>query len=137
MKNNREKIKRNWLQRFLPFWAAILVDRSMVLLLPLIVISIPLVRLLPSLYKWRINSRIYRNYGELWMLEDEIERDPSPEKIQSYLDRFDNIERCVNRLSIPLAFNNPLYTLCQHIDYVRTHIAVLGVHEQQGGKNHA
>jgi len=119
----------SFLQRFLPFWAAIMVDRSIVLLLPLIVISIPLMRLLPSLYKWRINSRIYRNYGELRMLEDEIERDPLPEKIQNYLDRLDNIEQRVNRLSIPLAFNNPLYTLRQHIDYVRTRIAVLGTRE--------
>jgi TRAP transporter TAXI family solute receptor len=127
----------SYLQRFLPFWAAILVDRTIVLLLPLIVISIPLVRLLPSLYKWRVNSRIYRNYGELRMLEDEIERDPLPEKTQGYLDRLDNIERRVNRLSVPLAFNNPLYTLRQHIDYVRTRIAVLGVSEQQGETNHA
>ena len=126
----------SFLQRFLPFWAAILVDRLIVLVLPLIVISIPLVRLLPSVYKWRINSRIYRNYGELRMLEDEIERDPSSEKIQSYLDRLDHIERRVNHLSIPLAFNNPLYTLRQHIDFVRTRIAMLSG-EQQIGAHHA
>jgi len=127
----------SFLQRYLPFWVAILIDRLVVLLVPVIIVAIPVIRLLPPLYKWRINSRIYRNYGEVRMLEDEIERNPLPEKIQAYLDRLDGIERRVNRLSVPLAFNNSLYTLRQHIDYVRTRIAVLGAGGPQKGGGHA
>lgn len=127
----------SFLQRFLPFWIAILADRLIVLLVPLIAISIPLVRLLPPLYKWRINSRIYRNYGEVRMLEDEIERNPLPDKIRNYLERLDNIERRVHRLSVPLAFNNQLFTLRQHIDYVRTRIAALGTRAPQKESGHA
>ncbi|HUO43731.1 MAG TPA: TAXI family TRAP transporter solute-binding subunit [Burkholderiales bacterium] len=126
----------SFLQRYLPYRVAILIDRLIVLVLPLVVISIPLVRLLPPLYRWRVNSRIYRNYGELRMLEDEIERSPLPEKFPAYIERLDQIEQRVNRLSVPLAFNNALYTLRQHIDYVRTRIAILGTRGQQQEESH-
>ena len=43
-----------FLQRFLPFWAANLVDRLIVLLVPLLALVLPLARVLPALYQWRI-----------------------------------------------------------------------------------
>ena len=41
---------RRFLQRYLPFWAATLIDRMLVLLIPLFALAIPLSRILPSLY---------------------------------------------------------------------------------------
>ena len=114
-----------FLQRYLPFWAAIFVDRMIVLLVPLIALALPLVRVLPALYNWRIRSRIYRNYGELKFLEVDVTERPAPEKISGYMARLDRIEERVNQMRIPLAFHEQMYTLRGHIDLVRARIARL------------
>ena len=114
-----------FLQRYLPFWAAIFVDRMVVLLVPFFVLMIPLMRILPWLYNWRISSRIYRYYGQLRFLEDEVLRTTSGRKTAEYMQRLDEIESQVNRLPIPLAFNHQLYTLRQHIDLVRERVRKL------------
>jgi NMT1-like family len=114
-----------FLQRFLPFWAAVFVDRMIVLLVPIIALLIPLFRILPMLYNWRINSRIYRYYGQLRFLEDEVLSQPIAGKSTEYLARLDGIEAQINRLPIPLAFNNQVYTLREHIDLVRARIGKL------------
>jgi TRAP transporter TAXI family solute receptor len=116
-----------FLQRYLPFWAAIFVDRMVVLLVPVIALLFPLIRVAPALYNWRVRSRIYRHYGELKFLEDEVARYPLPEKIGGYMARLDKIEDHVNHLPIPLAFHEQMYTLRSHIDLVRTRIAKLRV----------
>lgn len=108
-----------FLQRYLPFWMAILVDRLLVALLPLIAILIPLTRILPAVYSWRMRSRIYRWYGELKFLEKSIRKDLVPEEIASYLQQLDRIEERANHRRIPLSYNNELYTLREHIQLVR------------------
>ena len=113
------------LQRYLPFWAANFVDRMIVLLVPIIALAIPLVRLLPTLYHWRIRSRIYRQYGELKFLEDEVINQPAAEKARDYVARLDSIEDRVNKLRIPLAYHEQMYTLRSHIDLVRMRIGRL------------
>ena len=51
------------LQRYLPFWLANLIDRMWVVLVSIIAILIPLSRVVPPLYEFRIRSRIFRWYG--------------------------------------------------------------------------
>ncbi|MCX8145032.1 MAG: ABC transporter substrate-binding protein [Azovibrio sp.] len=113
-----------FLQRYLPFWLAVLVDRFLVLALPLFALLLPLLRLAPTLYAWRIRSRICRCYGELKFLENDIKRhyaDPtaSPQGGADFRRRLDEIESVANGLSIPLAFTDLLYTLREHINLVR------------------
>lgn len=111
------------LQRYLPFWVANFIDRVIVMLVPLVAILLPLFKITPPLYVWRVRSRIYRWYGELKFLEYEAERSPharSPAEWQAALDR---IEAAVNRIATPLAFADQLYTLRQHISLVRANIA--------------
>ena len=112
-----------FLQRYLPFWVAILVERLVVLLVPLIVILIPLSRVLPPLYSWQVRSRMYRWYGHLKRLEHELENGPGQRPLSEYFAELDRIEQRVNRIKVPLAFANELYTLRQHIDFVREKIA--------------
>jgi TRAP transporter TAXI family solute receptor len=116
-----------FLQRYLPFWAAIFVDRMIVFLVPLIALALPLARLLPALYQWRVRSRIYRNYGELKFLEAEVAQTADPGKTEEYLARLDKIEDRVHQIPIPLAYQEYLYTLRGHIDLVRARIAKLAV----------
>ena len=115
-----------FLQRYLPFWAANLVDRMIVFLVPLIALVLPLARVLPALYQWRIRSRIYRNYGELKFLEAEVTQAADHSKTADYMARLDKIEERVNLMRIPLAYHEQMYTLRGHIDLVRARIGKLG-----------
>jgi hypothetical protein len=56
----------------------VLIDRLFVMILPLIAVVIPLSKVLPAVYNWRMRSRVYRWYGELKFLEAEIDRDRRP-----------------------------------------------------------
>ena len=108
-----------FLQRYLPFWAAILVDRMVVLLLPVLALLLPLLKVAPSVYSWRIRSKIFRCYGDLKFLENEIKDDYDPARKGEYLERLDRIEEAAYRRHIPLAYSDLLYTLREHIELVR------------------
>ena len=108
-----------FLQRYLPFWLAILVDRLLVALIPLIAIMIPLMRILPAVYSWRMRSRIYRWYGEMKFLEGKIGPQTNDTEISEYLKQLDHIEELANHRRIPLSYNSELYTLREHIQLIR------------------
>jgi TRAP transporter TAXI family solute receptor len=107
------------LQRYLPFWAANLIDRLWVMALPVLAVLIPLSRILPALYGWRMRSRIYRWYGRLKEIELQLEDKQTPEDLQEMESRLDTIEQAVNRIPTPLAYSANLYSFRQHIDLVR------------------
>lgn len=106
-------------QRFMPFWAATLVDRIIVMLVPLLAVLIPVLKFAPALYTWRIRSRIYRLYGELKFLELELRERFDGSRVAEYGRRLDKLEEVANTRPIPLAFTDQVYTLRQHIDMVR------------------
>ena len=66
-----------WLQRYLPFWLANLIDRMGVALISIIAVLIPLSRVVPPLYQFRIRSRVFRWYGQLRTLEDAAGKRPA------------------------------------------------------------
>jgi hypothetical protein len=113
------KSGKPFLQRYLPFWAAILLDRMVVMLIPIFAVMVPVFKLAPTLYGWRVRSRIYRRYGELKFLEAEVERQAGQHDRDAWLKRLDAIERDVNRIPAPLAYTDMLYTLRGHIGLVR------------------
>jgi TRAP transporter TAXI family solute receptor len=112
------------LQRYLPYWAANLIDRLLVLLVPALVILIPAMRLLPALYRWRVRSRIYRWYGRLKEIEIDLDEKPGQQELGSILGKLDSIENAVNHIDTPLAYSENLYVFRQHIDLVRQRIQI-------------
>lgn len=112
-----------FLQRYLPFWAASLVDRLKVMLLPLIALIVPLMKILPPTYRWRIRSRIYRWYDELHDLDQQAGQDDvSPEFLQQCLSRLAGMEAEVRQLDVPLSYAEELYHLRLHIDLLYTQL---------------
>lgn len=116
------KSGKPFLQRYLPFWAATLVDRMVVMLIPIVALLLPVLKLAPALYSWRVRSRIYRRYGELKFLEGEVEDNPGKHTREEWLTHLDVIESDVNRIQTPLAYADMLYTLRGHIALVRESI---------------
>jgi TRAP-type uncharacterized transport system substrate-binding protein len=104
-----------WLQRYMPFWMANLVGRMWVVLLSIIAVLIPLSRIVPPLYQFRVRSRVFRWYGQLRALEESVGRRPSDE-LQHELDE---IERKVGLVRVPLSYADELYSLRSHIAMVR------------------
>jgi TRAP transporter TAXI family solute receptor len=113
------KSGKPFLQRYLPFWAATLVDRMIVLLVPLIGLLVPIVKFAPTLYGWRVRRRIYRRYGEIKFLEAEVQEEPKRHTRAEWLARLDAIEHDVNGIATPLGFSDMFYTLRSHIPLVR------------------
>jgi len=111
------------LQRYLPFWAANLVDRLWVVLLPILAVSIPLVRMVPPVYRWRVRSRIYRWYARLKEIELGLNDNADAATLEAFLKRLEDIEASVNRIPTPLAYSDNLYSFRAHIDLVRQRIA--------------
>lgn len=108
-----------FLQRYLPFWLATLIERTIVLLVPLFAIVLPVMRFAPAIYGWRARSRIYRWYGQLKFLERELDDNPTARSREEWLAELDRIEERVHHLPTPLAFANLLYTLREHIALVQ------------------
>ena len=104
---------------YLPFWLASLTRRILVVFVPTIVLLIPIVRSVPHLYRWRIQSRIYRWYRALLVLERELFQETESKKRQHLLQRLDEIEKAVNKMKVPAFFANQFYGLRGHIDFVR------------------
>lgn len=105
--------------RYLPFGLASLVTRIAVVLVPIIVILIPGLRYLPSLYRWRVDARIHRRYGELMALERESLGELTPERREALLERLEDIERSVILRKIPGSHAEQLYQLREHMEFVR------------------
>jgi len=108
-----------FLRRTLPFWAATLIDRLLVMLLPLVAIIFPLMRIMPPIYKWRVRRRAYRWYKALRKLERRIQKGVRDEDVTRYAGELDRIESEVKKVKIPLAYAEELYQLRLHIRYVR------------------
>jgi TRAP-type uncharacterized transport system substrate-binding protein len=113
------KSGKPFLQRYLPFWAATLVDRMVVMLVPLLAVLIPLFKFAPQIYGWRVRSRIYRRYGELKFLENRINEDPGRHTRAEWLEKLEHIEKDAATIRTPLTFTDMLYTLRGHINLVR------------------
>ena len=114
-----------FLQRYLSFWLANLFDRLWVVVVALAALVIPLSKIVPPLYVWRIRSRVYRWYGQLRAVEQALENaDPAQcEEVRAdLLRRLDDIEARVNHISIPLAYADALYGLRSHIHFVRQRV---------------
>ena len=109
-----------FLYKRLPFWLASLIDCVLVVLLPLLVVVVPMTRIAPQLYRWRVRSRIYRWYGTLMVIDREVLAGPqTPEMRQRIGKRLDEIVQAVNDLKTPPSFADQLYVLREHVGLVR------------------
>lgn len=104
-----------WLQRYLPFWLANLVDRMWLAMLSIVAVLLPLSRIVPPIVELRIRSRVFRWYAQLRQIESDVRTRPA----QELLDGLDAIEDKVNAIQVPLSYTDELYALKSHIQMVR------------------
>jgi TRAP transporter TAXI family solute receptor len=108
-----------FLQRYLPFWTANLLDRLKIMLIPLLTLLIPLAKIMPPTYRWQVRKKVYRWYRELKSLDFEHPEQLSSEALHTSIQKLDAIEEEVRKVTIPLSYSDELYNLRLHIDLVR------------------
>jgi TRAP-type uncharacterized transport system substrate-binding protein len=105
-----------FLQRYLPFWAATWVDRTKVMLLPLVALAFPLIKILPPVYAWRVRRRILRWYVQLRRIDLEIETgEVGEDDVPPLYARLEQIESDAAQIDVPLGYSDQLYNLRLHI----------------------
>jgi TRAP transporter TAXI family solute receptor len=108
-----------FLMRYLPFWAATLVDRLWVMLLPLIGLSIPLAKIMPPLYTWRIRRRMLKQYADLHELDPQYSAVKSAEDRNSRLRQLEQLDAASVDDIVPKSYNDDVYRLRRDIELVR------------------
>jgi hypothetical protein len=121
------------LQRYLPFSLANLMERMWLALGIIIAVLLPLARIVPPLYQFRIRSRVFRWYGQLRAIEDQltanvprqqahlqpVPRARTPELLAKLTQELDALEANVAQVTVPLSYADELYTLRGHLDQLR------------------
>ena len=91
-------------------------------LVPLVAVLLPALRIVPGLLQWRAKSRVFRWYGEIKYLENELLDDPRPDRVAEMLERLDEIEQGVTRTPVPRAYADYAYNLRMHVEFVRQQV---------------
>ena len=108
------------MQRYLTFWVANLVERMWLVLGIILAIMLPLSRVIPPLYAFRVRSRIFRWYGQLRNIENRMEgTGQDSENNRALIKELDNMESRAEKISVPLSYTDELYALRSNIHLVR------------------
>jgi len=105
------------LQRYLPFAYANLIERMWLALGIILAILLPLSRIVPPLYEFRIRSRVFRWYGQLRSVEDRAAL--ADTSTADLVEELRQLEMRVEKVNVPLSYADELYALRNHIERVR------------------
>ena len=103
------------LQRYLTFWVANLIERMWLVLSIILALLLPLSRIVPPLYAFRVRSRIFRWYGQLRNIEVRIDTDNNT----ALLQELNVLESHAEKVTVPLSYTDELYALRSNIQLVR------------------
>jgi hypothetical protein len=79
-----------------------------------------MMRFLPLAYDWAMRSKVFRMYGELRFLEEQMTTARNTGRdTRDMIARLDRLEEQANHLRVPLAYASMLYMLRHHIELVR------------------
>ncbi len=108
----------SFFQKHLSFWVASLIDRAKIMLVPLMILLIPLIKLAPPVYRWRIRSRIYRWYAIVRTIDQTL-RDGEEGQLARFERKLTAMERELETVNVPLSYMEEFYNLRLHIDLVK------------------
>jgi hypothetical protein len=117
------KSGKGFLYRYLPYSLASLVNRIIMVLIPMIIVLLPGLRAIPAVYRWRIKSRITKWYKALMIIEDDLTAQITPDKKAELFERIDRIDAAVNKMKLPASFADQFYALRGHINFVRSRLS--------------
>ena len=86
----------------------------------LVVLMLPLSRVVPPLYQFRVRSRVFRWYARLRDIEGRLDGGDSDR--ETLLKDLDDLDRVVNKVAVPLSYAEELYALRNNIFKVRQRV---------------
>jgi len=107
------------LQRYLPFWLANLIERMWLAMGLILALALPLSRIVPPLYAFRIRSRVFRWYGQLRQIEQRHQDPSDTTPVQDLVAELDALETKAETIVVPLSYTDELYALRNNITLVR------------------
>ena len=108
-------------QRYLPFWASNLVERMWLVLGGLLVLMLPLSRVVPPLYQFRVRRRVFRWYARLRDIEARVDGRQG-RRAKRCIKELDELDQRVNKVAVPLSYADELYALRNNIYAVRKRV---------------
>lgn len=112
----------SFLHRYLPFWLASFIERTWIMLLPLVTLLFPLLKVAPPVYRWRIRVRIYRWYRVLRAIDQHLGADAEFDALAEDLDKLTRLEHEVADVWVPLSFMEEFYNLRLHIAFTERRV---------------
>jgi hypothetical protein len=110
------------MQRHLPLWLSVHVQRAIAVLVTGIAVGLPLLHFVPQTYNWMTRRRLFYWYAELRALESAFASTTSHKHLVHMLTEVERIEDSLGKIHFPLTFADQVYTLRGHIDIVRRKI---------------
>jgi TRAP-type uncharacterized transport system substrate-binding protein len=101
-----------FLQRYLPFWLANLIERMWLAGGLILALVLPLSRIVPPLYTLRMRSKVFRWYAELRDIEARAARGDS---VDALLRELQSLTDTVHAIEVPLSYADELYALRHNI----------------------
>ena len=112
----------SFLSRLLPYWGVRLVWQAQLMLLPIVTVLVPLWRMYPAIYSFRINQVLKRKYMALRDAEERINACDDPASLQDALAQLDSFRTDLEALSrkLPAYLQRDVYHWRLHVAMVRT-----------------
>lgn len=101
------------------FWLASIINRVLVVAVPLLVVLVPVIKFLPNALKLRVRLQFFHQYRRLFKVERASRQAPDPEQTRELVGELDDIERAVNELKVPPSLADQYYTLRKYIRFVK------------------
>jgi TRAP-type uncharacterized transport system substrate-binding protein len=109
------------LQRYLPLWLTVHVQRAIAVLVTAIAIGIPLFNFAPKIYRWFLQDRMRKLYRRLRVVEKEMQKKltaPQLAALQADLEAIDQASEI-----LPMRHSEVFFGLKRDIDSTRAHLA--------------
>jgi TRAP-type uncharacterized transport system substrate-binding protein len=117
------KTGRPFLQEYLPFWIATLVEKILVVFVPMAALLYPMFKFLPQIYDWIMQLRIRRLYDEMRLIESVMGAEGHGHDADAMVAKLDQLDERANHQQLPRVYASMLYTLRLHINLVRSRLA--------------
>ena len=113
------------MENVLPFWWVQVLQRLLIICVPLLLLTVALFRMVPAWVRWRLESRITRWYGELKFIENDLINKNvvvGGMELSRINGRLREMDQAIGSLKLPKELAQRWYTLHQHVDFVRSRI---------------
>jgi len=111
-----------FLQQYLPFQMASLIERLIKVLLPILLLGAPIFAYAPAAYNWHFRRKLDKRYKSLVEIEEQLANNRFNKSVAEFELMLSDVEKKLNDEKIPSSFTNQVFILREHIELVQRKI---------------